>query len=119
MRIKIIFRFYFHEKNCFDSLSQIETKLNAFYSRFVKNDAMTFENLTISKNADTFCFASVFKDSAYTLNANFDVLKSTKVQSDLYPINLKPISIRTYLKNPKALNENPRKSSFLSNFQYD
>jgi len=116
---KNYFPLIFVEKSCFDSTSDVNLKMNAFYKRFVQDDAMTFENLKFAKSSKFFCFSSVFSDSVYVFDKEFQLVKSARINSDISKINSKPISILTYLKNRDKLSENIRGSSFISDFKYD
>jgi len=110
----------FIDNNLFSSTYDVSLKLPFFYSRFSKlAGAMNLEGNKFDFSPIQFSIHSIYSDSVYFIDENFNNLKPYCIKSDFFELNLKPISILKEMKESGAININTAKSNFVFSFNYD
>lgn len=97
----------------------IQVALDSIYSRFTNDNEMAIEGNHILNTPSNILFSSIYSDSIYIFNTEYELDKIVPVISEFIKINTRPITFQQYLENPESISTNIRGNSFVSSLLYD
>ena len=81
-------------------------KMGNLYSRFTKDDEMSYEKCRFNFESNNILFHSIFSDSIYIFNREYKLKKAKQISSNKYDINLKPTKFNADKTNVKLSSKN-------------